>query len=82
MTGLDGTRDAYNRIEIEEIGWISTADNISDVFIKRGNISMLQKFMRTGCSEQVVSKWVVCDQVTEKQKNEISCLHIMTISAN
>lgn len=69
MIDLAATQDAYNRKEIEEIGLVRTANNIADAFAKQGNNNTLQKFTSPGCSEQVVSKWVVCDEVGEKQKN-------------
>lgn len=45
MIELAATREAYDRCEIDEIGWVDTASNIVDEFIKARSNIQLEKLL-------------------------------------
>lgn len=48
MIDLAAGREAYERFEIDDIGWVATNANIADPFTKTGRNLELEKLVETG----------------------------------
>lgn len=59
MTDLSAAKGAYNSQEWDDIGWISTTDNLADAVTKERTNKGLQEFLDTGIVMQEISQWVV-----------------------
>lgn len=59
MIDLAATREAYEKGEIDDIGWIRIGENLTDAFTKVEYKKALRKFMETRQLEESVLQWLV-----------------------
>lgn len=59
MRDLEGKRQAYSARETSDIGWVRSADNPADRFIKQGECVALDKLMDERRLDVEVLQWVV-----------------------
>lgn len=65
MIDLAAAQDASDKGEIDDIGWVCTADNIPGPLSKPRHNSILQDFMETEYFNQSVSQLLIRENVIE-----------------
>lgn len=66
MIDLTAPREAYEKRESDDIGWIKTTENIADAFTKPSPNDGLEEFLDSGILRQSVSQWVVRENLGTK----------------
>lgn len=54
-------KEAYEREEMENIGWVKTADKITDAFTESTINEQLEQLMETRQLNQTVFQWILRD---------------------
>lgn len=70
MIDLVAAREAYNNYDIDDIGWIRTAQNIAGAFTKHRQNNGLSNFLDTGSLQQSVWQWIIREQPTAIEGTE------------
>lgn len=65
MIDIRATREAYVREEINDVGWISSEDNIADAMTKLSPCKSLDNLMQTGQLHMQVQQWVIRGEADE-----------------
>lgn len=68
MTDIHSVREAYNKFEISDIGFIRTHNNPADAFTKLGPNDALEHLLRNGRADFEVEQWVLR---TKKEKERV-----------
>lgn len=63
MIYLAAARDAHDKREIDDIGWVKTTDNFAEALQKLWRYDKLEKFLDTGMFRQNMSHWIVRGEV-------------------
>lgn len=80
MNDLAATKKICSKMDIDDLGCIRTNDNIADSSTKKMPNKVLNKFLTTGFSTQIISQWVVRDKflknATKKTINKKKMINI------
>lgn len=58
MIDVKAAREAFERIEISNMGWIRSDENIADGLTKTGNCKTLEDLINTGILSIEVEQWI------------------------
>lgn len=59
MIDMLTAREAYQKREIDDMGWIRSDGNLADGLTKMNKVELIQKVMRTGKLDRIADQWVI-----------------------